>query len=116
MESGYTITSATPEHLEALSDIELAAATMFEGYVPASVPQVSTPQSKFECAQREGTLWVALYGATPVGFALCEMLAEDLHDDFREPFVLRDRDSIRQEPAIQVGTPRRGNIQRTRTK
>jgi len=39
MESGYTITTATAEHLEVLSEIELAAATMFEGYVPASVPQ-----------------------------------------------------------------------------
>jgi len=78
MESGYTITTATPEHLEALSDIESAAATMFEGYVPASVPQVSTPQSKFHGAQRKGILWVALSGATPVGFALVEMLAKDL--------------------------------------
>jgi len=78
MESGYTITTATAEHLEVLSEIELAAATMFEGYVPASVPLVSTPQSKFQRAQREGTLWVALSGATPVGFALVEMLAQDL--------------------------------------
>ena len=78
MESGYTITTASPEHVEALSDIELAAATMFEGYVPASVPQVSTPQSKFHGAQRKGILWVALSGATPVGFALVEMLAKDL--------------------------------------
>ena len=78
MESGYTITTALPEHLDVLSDIELAAAKMFEGYVPASVPQVSTPQSKFQGGQREGTLWVALFGETPVGFALVEMLAEDL--------------------------------------
>jgi len=78
MDSGYTVTTATPEHLEALSDIELAAATMFEGYVPASVPLVSTAQSKFHSAQRKGTLWVALWGATPVGFALVEMLATDL--------------------------------------
>jgi GNAT superfamily N-acetyltransferase len=78
METGYSISTSTPEHLEALSDIELAAATMFEGYVPASVPQVSTPQSKFRSAQREGRLWVALFGETPVGFALVEMLAEDL--------------------------------------
>ena len=78
MESGYTITTATAEHLEVLSEIELAAATMFEGYVPASVPLVSTPQSKFQRVQREGTLWVALSGATPVGFALVEMLAQDL--------------------------------------
>lgn len=78
MESSYTITTATPEHLEALSDIELAAATMFEGHVPASVPLVSTPPQKFRNAQREGRLWVALSGEIPVGFALVEMLAEDL--------------------------------------
>jgi len=78
MESGYTITTAGSEHLEVMSDIELAASTMFEGYVPASVPLVSTPQSKFEGAQRNGMLWVALCGATPVGFALVEMLADDL--------------------------------------
>src|SRR5258705_1864142 len=78
MESGYTITTATLEHLEVLSDIELAAATMLEEHVPDSVPQLSTPQSKFQGAQREGRLWVALFGETPVGFALVEMLAEDL--------------------------------------
>jgi GNAT superfamily N-acetyltransferase len=78
METGYSIITATPEHLEALYDIELAAATMFERYVPASVPQDNTPLSKFRSAQREGRLWVALFGETPVGFALVEMLAEDL--------------------------------------
>ena len=65
MGSNYTITTARAEHLDALSDIELAAATMFEGYVPASVPQVSMPQAKFQSAQCEGTLWVALSRATP---------------------------------------------------
>src|SRR5678815_3653509 len=78
MEPSYTITKARPEHLGALPDIELAAATMFEGYVPASVPQDKMPQSKFRSAQREGRLWLALFGETPVGFALVEMLAEDL--------------------------------------
>ena len=78
MESDYTITTATRERLEALSGIKLAAATMFEGYVPASVPQDNTRLSKFRSAQREGRLWVALFGETPVGFALVEMLAEDL--------------------------------------
>jgi GNAT superfamily N-acetyltransferase len=78
MESGYTITLATPKHLEALSNIELESATMFEGHVPASVPLVNTPQSKFRRAQHRGMLWVALFGQTPVGFALVEMLAEDL--------------------------------------
>src|ERR1044072_6587242 len=78
METGYSITKARPEHLEALPDIESAAAIMFEGYVPASVPQDNTPQSKFRIAQREGRLWVALFGETPVGIALVEMLSADL--------------------------------------
>lgn len=78
MEPKYTITTAGPEHVGALSDIELAAATMFEGHVPASVPQVSTPAQKFRSAQHEGRLWVALSDETPVGFALVELLAEDL--------------------------------------
>lgn len=78
MGPNYTITTARVEHLEALANIELAAATMFEGHVPASVPQDNTPQSKFRNAQREGRLWVVLFGKTPVGFALVEMLAEDL--------------------------------------
>lgn len=78
MGPNYTITTASVEHLDALSDIELATATMFEGFVPVSVPQDNTPPSRFRAAQREGRLWVALSGATPVGFALVEMLAEDL--------------------------------------
>ena len=78
MGPNYTITTATPDHLEALADIELAAATMFEGHVPASVPLDNTPPSRLRAAQREGRLWVALFGETPVGFALVEMLAEDL--------------------------------------
>ena len=31
LEPGYTITAARPEHLEALAEIELAAATMLKG-------------------------------------------------------------------------------------
>ena len=78
MEPNYSITVARPDHVEALVDIELAASKLFDGHVPESVPLVSTPPSKFRSAQHEGKLWVALFGETPVGFALVEMLAEDL--------------------------------------
>ena len=78
MESCYTINTAAREHLDILGDIELAAATLFEGHLPASIPQDNTPQQKFRSAQLEGRLWVALSGETPVGFALVEMLANDL--------------------------------------
>ncbi len=78
MDHNYSITIARPDHLEALPEIELAASTLFNGHVPESVPLVNTPQSKFRSAQREGRLWVALFGETPVGFALVEMLAQDL--------------------------------------
>ena len=36
------------------------------------------PKPNSSRAQHEGRLWVALSGETPVGFALVEMLAEDL--------------------------------------
>ena len=78
MESGYTICLARPEHVEALPAIELAAATMLRGRVPASILEESTPTSKLRHAQDAGRLWVALAGEMAVGFALVEMLAEDL--------------------------------------
>lgn len=78
MEPSYSISSARPEHLDALADIELAAATMLKGHAPPSVLEESTPRAEFGRALHEGRLWVALCGETPVGFALVEMLAEDL--------------------------------------
>jgi GNAT superfamily N-acetyltransferase len=78
MDPNYSITAARPIHLETLPDIELAASMIFHGHVPESVPLVCTPEQKFFSAQRKGTLWVALFGNTPVGFALVEMLAADL--------------------------------------
>jgi hypothetical protein len=62
MEPSYIITKAKPEHLTALANIELAADTLFDGYVPPSIPEVSTPQHKFHSAQLEGRLWIALLG------------------------------------------------------
>jgi GNAT superfamily N-acetyltransferase len=78
MEAHYTITPARPEHLAALTAIELAAATMLRGHAPESVLAESTPLAEFSRAQQEGRLWIALSGETPVGFALVEWLAGDL--------------------------------------
>src|ERR1041385_7655606 len=55
MESDYTITTAKREHLEALSGIELAAATMFEGYVPHRFPKTTRGcQNSGALSVREG--------------------------------------------------------------
>jgi len=78
MELDYTIAMASPEHLAVLADIELAAATMLQGHAPASVLEETIPRAKLVHAQQEERLWVALFKDIPVGFALVEMLAEDL--------------------------------------
>jgi len=75
---GYTIRLARSEYLPALRAIELAAAEMFRGYVPDSVPLIPTEERKFSDAARDGRLWVTLKENIPVGFALVEMLADDL--------------------------------------
>ena len=78
MEIDYTIAMAKPEHLAVLADIELAAATMLQGHAPASVLEETIPRAKLILAQQEERLWIALFKDIPVGFALVEMLAEDL--------------------------------------
>jgi GNAT superfamily N-acetyltransferase len=75
---GYTIASARSEDLAWLPAIELAAAQLLRGHAPESVLNEVTESQTFEAAARHGHLWVARAGATPVGFALVEMLAEDL--------------------------------------
>lgn len=69
---------ARPEDVEALPGIELSAATTFNGSVPASALEGGIAESEFHRAQQEGRLWVALMDEIPVGFALVEMLANDL--------------------------------------
>ena len=78
MEPRYLITLARPQDIAALPGIELSAATLLEGHVPASILQESTPLGELSQAQQEGRLWVALADELPVGFALVEMLADDL--------------------------------------
>ena len=51
---------------------------MLKGYAPDSVLAETTDKRTFADAVRDGRLWVALTGNRPVGFALVEMLADDL--------------------------------------
>jgi GNAT superfamily N-acetyltransferase len=76
--SGYSIRSARAEHISALSAIELAAAQLLRGYAPESVLAETTDERSFADAARNGRLWVASTGNTPVGFAMVKMLADDL--------------------------------------
>jgi GNAT superfamily N-acetyltransferase len=75
---GYSVCLARPEHIPALSAIELEAAQMLKGYAPDSVLAETTDERTFADAVRDGHLWGTLTGNKPVGFALVEMLADDL--------------------------------------
>jgi len=78
MESRYTITTARPENISALSGIERTAAELLRGHAPQSVLNEATAEVDLRDAQAHGRLWVALADDTPVGFALVEMLAPDM--------------------------------------
>lgn len=75
---GYAIRSAQKGDIPALSAIELAAAQLLRVYAPESVLAETTDECAFANATRDGHLWVASTGNTPVGFALVQMLADDL--------------------------------------
>jgi len=75
---GHSICLALLEHISALSAIELLAAQMLKGYAPESVLAETTGSATFEDAVLNQRLWVALTGNKAVGFALVEMLADDL--------------------------------------
>jgi hypothetical protein len=74
----YSIRPAQAEDVPALSAIELAAAQLLRGHAPESVLAETTDVGRFAEAARKGRLWVAANGNIPVGFALVEMLADDL--------------------------------------
>src|SRR6476646_2366424 len=74
----YLIRSAQAEDVPALSAIELAAAQLLRGHASESVLAETTDVGRFAEAARYGRLWVAANGSVPVGFALVEMLADDL--------------------------------------
>jgi GNAT superfamily N-acetyltransferase len=75
---GYRIARARPEDLSLLPAIELAAAQLLRGHAPESVLNEATDSGTFADAARDGRVWVAVAGDAPVGFALVEMLADDL--------------------------------------
>lgn len=77
----YVITHATEEHLSALQEIELQAATLFSGLdLPQSILEETTPLPEFRAAMAAGHLWVALTAAgEPVGFAHAESHGATLH-------------------------------------
>jgi GNAT superfamily N-acetyltransferase len=74
----YTVALARPRDLPRLPAIELAAARLLEGHAPESVLDESTSIEDLGAAQVDGRLWVALADDEPVGFAIVEMLADDL--------------------------------------
>jgi hypothetical protein len=74
----YSIGSARAEHILALPAIELVAAKLLSGHAPESVLAETTDERTFADAARDGRLWVASRGNTPVSFALVKMLANDL--------------------------------------
>src|SRR6266436_3824663 len=76
--TGYSIRPGRADHIPALSAIELAAAQLLRGHAPESVLAETTDERTFADAARDGRLWVASTGNTPVGFALVQMLAADL--------------------------------------
>ncbi len=75
---GYQIARARPQDLALLPAIELAAAQLLRGHAPESLLNDAMRDDAFADASRDGRLWVALTGDTPVGFALVKMLADDL--------------------------------------
>ena len=87
--SEYRITTARPRDLPYIATIELAAARMLAGHVPASLLDEVTPLSVLGGAQVAGRLWVALRDDALVGFAHVEMfepnvahlLELDVHPD-----------------------------------
>lgn len=78
MDARYSIVAARPQDVRSLASIELAAAELLRGHAPQRVLDEVTDEATFHHAQTHGRLWVALAGDTPVGFALVEMLADDL--------------------------------------
>ena len=70
----YEIALARPGDLSRIASIELAAARLLTGYAPEAVLEEVTSNEDLQAAQRDGRLWVALSGDTPVGFAHVEIL------------------------------------------
>lgn len=74
MTPSYVITTARLRDLTELPSIELAAATLFDGHVPSSIPMVTASETELAHAQAKGLLWVALADDVAVGFACVKVL------------------------------------------
>jgi GNAT superfamily N-acetyltransferase len=76
-----SIRLATAQVVPLLPAIEAAACELFDKYaVTANLPLHLTPPDKFEEAQRQGLLWVAVTARdAPVGFALVERFGATAH-------------------------------------
>jgi GNAT superfamily N-acetyltransferase len=78
VDSRYTIAKARLRDISPLAAIERAAATLLHGHAPVRVLDGTVDESDLRQAQAGGRLWVALADDAPVGFAVVQMLAEDL--------------------------------------
>ena len=78
MTDRYSIAVAERRHLDALSQVELAAAVLLTGHAPLAVLEATTPPRVLAEAMQRGHVWVALQSDAPVGFAQVEMLSPDL--------------------------------------
>lgn len=75
----YSIVRAEPRHLDGLRKIEIAAARLLRGYAPPAVLEETKSHGELTLATQRGLLWVVVLNRrSPVGFALVEMLANDL--------------------------------------
>ena len=76
----YTIRLARSDEVEQLPAIELAAAQLFRGLDVGSfsLDDVQSVEVHAE-AQRDGRLWVAAQGDTPVGFAIAKHVGGEPH-------------------------------------
>jgi GNAT superfamily N-acetyltransferase len=74
MTPSYVITTARLRDLAELPSIELAAAALFDGHLPSSIPMVASSETELEYAQAQGRLWVALADDVAVGFAHVKVL------------------------------------------
>jgi GNAT superfamily N-acetyltransferase len=74
MKPSYVITTARLRDLADLPSIELAAAALYDGHLPSSIPMVVSSETELEHAQARGQLWVALADDVAVGFAHVKVL------------------------------------------
>jgi len=80
MRDSYKVVPASSEHVSMLPAIERSAAAVFGDAVPAELLEHVTPESVFLAAQRDGTLWVALWADDqPIGFARVVVTGARVH-------------------------------------